>query len=76
MLDGGIFILTDINSQNTVEMRFFNVFYQVIYAVVIEAHTVNQPFGVNEAEQTRLIVTRLRTRRHGTDLDRTKSHSA
>ena len=57
-------------------MGFFNVFYEMIHAEVIKAHSVDQPLGFDQAEQTRLIITRLWTRRDGTDFDGTKAHRA
>ncbi|MPN31413.1 hypothetical protein SDC9_178887 [bioreactor metagenome] len=57
-------------------MRFFNVLNQVINPVVIKPHTVDQTFCIDQTEQTRFIVTRLRAWRHGTNLNGTKSHRA
>ena len=57
-------------------MGLFNVLDQVINAVVIKAHTVDQTFGIDQAEQSWLIVAGLWTRGHGADLDRAKSHRA
>ncbi|MNO06957.1 hypothetical protein D3C81_2289580 [compost metagenome] len=50
-------------------MRFLNVLYQVINAQVVEAHAVDQTFCVNQTEKTWLIITRLRTWRHGAYLN-------
>ncbi len=44
--------------------------------MVIKAHAVDQSLGINQTEDPWLIVARLRTRRHGADLNRTKPHRA
>jgi hypothetical protein len=42
--------------------------------VVIKAHAVDQTFGIDQTEDPWLIVARLRTRRHGTNFNGTKTH--
>ena len=55
-------------------MRLFYVLHEVINTVVIKAHAVDQTFGIDQAEDPWLIVARLRTRRHGTNFNGTKTH--
>ena len=55
-------------------MGFLNVLNQMIDAKVIKAHAVDQPFGFNQAKQTWLVISRLRTRRYRPDFDRAKAH--
>ncbi len=76
MLNRRIFIFADIDTQHAVKMRLFHILNQVIDAMVIKAHAVDQSLGINQTEDPWLIVARLRTRRHGADLNRTKPHRA
>ena len=76
MLHRRIFIFADIDAQHAVKMRLFHVLNQVINAMVIKAHAVDQPLGIHQTEDPRFIVARLRTRGDGADLNRTKTHRA
>ncbi|MNG78483.1 hypothetical protein D3C79_370620 [compost metagenome] len=55
-------------------MGFLNVFNQIIHALVIKAHSVDQAFRFHDAEQTRFIIARLRAWRHGANFDKAKAH--
>ena len=76
VLNRRIFIFTDIDAQHAVKMRLFHVLDQVIDAMVIKAHAVDQPLSIHQTEDPWLIVARLRTRRHGADLNGAKTHRA
>ncbi|CUY99807.1 Uncharacterised protein [Serratia marcescens] len=57
-------------------MGFLNVFNQIVHAMVIEPHAVDQAFRLNHAEQARLVVARLRAWRHGADFHMAEAHRA
>ena len=55
-------------------MGLFHVLDQVVHTEVVKAHPVDQPFGLDQAEQTRLLIARLRAWRDGADLNRAEPH--
>ncbi|MNE04476.1 hypothetical protein D3C80_970100 [compost metagenome] len=72
-LDRGIEVLADIDAQHAAILRCLHAVQQVIDTQVVEAHAVDDRLGLRQAEQARLGVARLRTRRDRADLDKTET---
>ncbi|MNO97060.1 hypothetical protein D3C76_887550 [compost metagenome] len=72
-LDRGIEVLADIDAQHAAIFRRLHAVQQVIDTQVVEAHAVDDRLGLRQAEQARLGVARLRTRRDRADLDKTET---
>jgi hypothetical protein len=70
LLNRRIFILANINTQNAVKMRLLRS-QQVINAVVIKAHAVDQPFGITRRKILGLSLPGC-DGRHGTNFNGTK----
>ena len=72
-LDRGIEVLADVDAQHALVLRRLDPRDQVIDAVIVEAHAVDDRGGLRQAEDARLGVARLRTRGNGADLDETEA---
>ncbi|SWC21534.1 Uncharacterised protein [Klebsiella pneumoniae] len=55
-------------------MGFFYILNKIIHPEIVKAHSIDQTFGINQAEKTRLVISRLWTRRYSADLNRAKPH--
>src|SRR5690606_13316493 len=70
VFDRSIEVLADIDAQHTLVFGRLNAGQQVVNAVVVEAHAIDDRLRLRQAKQARLGITRLRTRRHGTDFNK------
>src|SRR5690606_17557626 len=75
-LDRGVEVLADVDAQHATVLCRAHPLEQVVDAVVVEAHAVDDGLGFRQAEQARLRVARLRARRHGADLGEAETQLA
>ena len=76
ILDGRIKVLADADAANSAVAAAREPGDQVIDSLVIEAHAVDQRIAARNSEHAGLRIARLRTRRHGAQLNVAESQSA
>jgi hypothetical protein len=69
----GVEVLADIDPEDALVLGGLDPRQQVIDAQVVEPHAIDDRLGLRQAENARLGIARLRTRRHGADLDKTEA---
>lgn len=75
-LHRGIEVLADVDPQHAAILRRTHPRQQVVDAVVVETHAIDDRVGLRQAEQARPGIARLRSRSDGADLDEAETELA